>query len=80
VARHGLIAAYAESIQTVFVIAAPIGFIAFLAAWMIPHRELRRAVGSGPDTTTQSPAPPQVSEQEELAPSRATRATPPKLA
>jgi EmrB/QacA subfamily drug resistance transporter len=80
VARHGLIAAYAESIQTVFVIAAPIGFVAFLAAFMIPHRELRRGVGSSPAATTQSPAPPQGSEPEALAPSRASRATPPKLA
>ncbi|MGA2210816.1 MAG: MDR family MFS transporter [Acidimicrobiales bacterium] len=79
-ARHGLIAAYAESIQTVFVIAAPIGFVAFLAAWLIPHRELRRAVGSGADTTTQTLGPPEATEPEELAASRASRATPPELA
>ena len=42
--QHGLAAAYAESIQTVFIIAAPIGFIAFLASWLIPRLELRRGV------------------------------------
>jgi EmrB/QacA subfamily drug resistance transporter len=45
-ARHGVVAAYAESIQTVFVIAAPIGFLAFLGAWLIPHLELRRGVAT----------------------------------
>ena len=46
--HHGLAAAYAESIQTVFLIAAPIGAIAFLAAWFIPQVELRRGVGAAP--------------------------------
>ena len=46
-ARHGVVAAYAESIQTVFVIAAPVGFLAFLGAWLIPHLELRRGVATG---------------------------------
>jgi hypothetical protein len=45
-ARHGVVAAYAESIQTVFVIAAPIGLLAFLGAWLIPHLELRRGVAT----------------------------------
>src|ERR1019366_4649733 len=31
--HHGVAAAYAQSIQTVFTIAAPIGAIAFLASW-----------------------------------------------
>ena len=44
--HHGIAAAYAESIQTVFAIAAPIGAIAFLAAWFIPQVELRRGVGA----------------------------------
>jgi EmrB/QacA subfamily drug resistance transporter len=47
--QRGLAAGYAESIQTVFMIAAPIGFIAFLASWLIPRLELRRGVR----TTTQ---------------------------
>jgi hypothetical protein len=44
-AHHGIAAAYAESIQTVFMIAAPIGLIAFLVSWLIPQLELRQGVG-----------------------------------
>ena len=40
--RHGFVLGYAESIQTVFLIAAPIAFLAFLATWLIPQVELRR--------------------------------------
>jgi EmrB/QacA subfamily drug resistance transporter len=47
--HHGIAAAYAESIQTVFLIAAPIGVIAFVAAWFIPQVELRRGVGAAPE-------------------------------
>ncbi len=47
--HHGIATAYAESIQTVFLIAAPIGAIAFLAAWFIPQVELRRGVGAAPE-------------------------------
>jgi EmrB/QacA subfamily drug resistance transporter len=44
--HHGIALAYADSIQTVFVIAAPIGAIAFIAAWFIPQVELRRGVAA----------------------------------
>ena len=59
--HHGIAAAYAESIQTVFLIAAPIGAVAFLAAWFIPQVELRRGVGAAPEppldaTPTSDPA------------------------
>jgi EmrB/QacA subfamily drug resistance transporter len=68
---HGLAAAYAESIQTVFVIAAPIGLIAFLASCFIPRLELRRGVGtaqSSPDgSETDGPAQPLGSLPEPLA-------------
>ena len=40
--RHGFVAGDAESIQTVFLIATPIAFLAFLATWLIPQVELRR--------------------------------------
>ncbi len=50
--HHGIAAAYAESIQTVFVIAAPIAAIAFFVSWFIPQIELRKAVGSSPGTPT----------------------------
>ncbi len=53
VAVHdGIATAYAESIQTVFVIAAPIALIAFFASWLIPHLELRQAIGTSPGGAT----------------------------
>ena len=56
--HHGIAAAYAESIQTVFVIAVPICFLAFLATWLIPQVELRRGVGSASaDSAPQASAP-----------------------
>ena len=48
--HHGIAAAYAESIQTVFIIAAPIGLIALAASWFIPQVELRQGTGGSPDT------------------------------
>ena len=53
--HHGIAAAYAESIQTVFLIAAPIGVIAFVAAWFIPQVELRRGVGAAPEPPSDTP-------------------------
>ena len=49
-AHHAIAVANAQSIQTVFLIAAPIGLIAFFTSWLIPHVDLRRAVrsASGP--------------------------------
>jgi EmrB/QacA subfamily drug resistance transporter len=38
----GFTAGYAESIQTVFLVAVPIAALAFLATWLIPQVELRR--------------------------------------
>jgi EmrB/QacA subfamily drug resistance transporter len=48
-AQHGIAAAYAQSIQTVFMVAAPIGAVAFLASWLIPQVELRRGIGATGD-------------------------------
>jgi EmrB/QacA subfamily drug resistance transporter len=42
VARAGFVSGYAESIQTVFLIAVPIAVLAFLATWLIPQVELRQ--------------------------------------
>jgi EmrB/QacA subfamily drug resistance transporter len=53
--HHGIAAAYAQSIQTVFVIAAPIGLIAFLASLLIPQVELRREVGASLDASSDAP-------------------------
>jgi hypothetical protein len=71
--HYGIAAAYAESIQTVFLIATPIGFIAFLASWLIPQMELRRGVATptGASTATAAPAG-----EQPLAPSPASRAVP----
>jgi hypothetical protein len=43
--HRGLEAAYSQSIETVFIIAAPIAFVAFMSSWLIPQLELRRAIG-----------------------------------
>ena len=40
--HQGFVAGYAESIQTVFIVAVPIAALAFLATWLIPHVELRK--------------------------------------
>jgi MFS family permease len=40
--RHGFVMGYAESIQTVFMVAVPIAALAFLATWLIPQIELKK--------------------------------------
>jgi EmrB/QacA subfamily drug resistance transporter len=40
--RHGFVDGYAESIQTVFLVAAPVAALGFLATWLIPQVELRK--------------------------------------
>jgi len=40
--RQGFVGGYAASIQTVFLIAVPIAFLAFVACWFIPQVELQR--------------------------------------
>jgi MFS family permease len=65
--HHGIAAAYAQSIQTVFIIAAPIGLIAFLAAWLIPQVELRRGVGASPDSSVAVPPAPALKVSEPVA-------------
>ncbi len=40
--HSGFVAGYAESIQTVFLIAVPIAVLAFLASWLIPQVELKQ--------------------------------------
>ena len=77
--HHGLIAAYAESIQTVFIIAAPIGVLAFLASWLIPHVELRRGVATPASPADVATSAPAAEALEPLAPSAGSRATPTEL-
>jgi len=40
--RSGFEAGYAESIQTVFIVAVPIAALAFLATWFIPQVSLKQ--------------------------------------
>jgi EmrB/QacA subfamily drug resistance transporter len=40
--HQAFVAGYAESIQTVFIVAVPIAALAFLATWLIPQVELRQ--------------------------------------
>jgi EmrB/QacA subfamily drug resistance transporter len=47
--RAGFVDGYAESIQTVFLIAVPIAALAFIASWLIPQVELRSWVSAKPD-------------------------------
>jgi EmrB/QacA subfamily drug resistance transporter len=79
--HHGIVAAYAQSIQTVFIIAAPIGLVAFVAAWFIPHVELRRGVGAAkPSSEAASEATPAAKDPQRREPGRpatALRAVPP---
>jgi EmrB/QacA subfamily drug resistance transporter len=56
--RHGVEAAYAQSIQTVFTIAVPIAAVAFLASWLIPQVELRRGVGTARTAPPEEPVAP----------------------
>src|ERR1700759_1885751 len=40
--HQGIVAGYAEAIQTVFLVAVPIAALAFLATWFIPQVELKQ--------------------------------------
>jgi EmrB/QacA subfamily drug resistance transporter len=77
--HHGLIAAYAESIQTVFVIAAPIAILAFFASLLIPQLELRRGVGAAAAPPIAPTSPGEVVSSEPLVPSPSNNATPTDL-
>jgi hypothetical protein len=54
--HQGFVAGYAESIQTVFLIAVPIAVLAFLATWLIPQVELRQWAAPAATATTAAPA------------------------
>ncbi|HET9125615.1 MAG TPA: hypothetical protein VFN65_12100, partial [Solirubrobacteraceae bacterium] len=45
-AHHGYVLAYAQSLQTVFLIAVPIAAVAFLLTFLLPEITLRRAIGT----------------------------------
>ena len=50
VIRDGFVAGYAETIQTVFLVAVPIAALAFLFSWLIPQVELRKWSAPPPET------------------------------
>ncbi len=62
--HQGFVAGYAESIQTVFIIAVPIAALAFLATWLIPQVELKQ--WSGAATVPDSPASPEALDPEQV--------------
>jgi hypothetical protein len=68
----GFVAGYAESIQTVFLIAVPIAALAFLATWLIPQVELKRWGGGDTGEAAQQPGAPAAAE---VAPELAASAT-----
>jgi EmrB/QacA subfamily drug resistance transporter len=51
VVHAGFVAGYAQSIQTVFIVAVPIAALAFLATWLIPQVELKRWTTGGEKET-----------------------------
>jgi EmrB/QacA subfamily drug resistance transporter len=55
VVHADFVAGYAESIQTVFLVAAPIAMLAFLASWLIPQVELKQ----WPEAEIAGPAAPE---------------------
>ena len=62
VVHAGFVAGYAESIQTVFIVAVPIAALAFLATWLIPQVELKQwpeagSAQAGPDGTSPGQMP-----------------------
>jgi EmrB/QacA subfamily drug resistance transporter len=59
--HQGFVAGYAESIQTVFIVAVPIAALAFLATWLIPQVELKK----WPEPETVGAAEPAVDQRQQ---------------
>jgi hypothetical protein len=57
VVHQGFVAGYAESIQTVFLVAVPIAALAFLATWFIPQVELKQWAKPGAGTPSADTGP-----------------------
>lgn len=49
--HHGIVAAYASTIDTVFLVAVPIAFAAFALTWLLPEIRLRRRFDELADET-----------------------------
>jgi EmrB/QacA subfamily drug resistance transporter len=52
---QGVVEAFANSVQTVFLVALPVALIAFLLAWFLPDRELRSTVHATPRSPDDGP-------------------------
>lgn len=56
--RHGIIAAYSSTIDTVFLVAVPIAAVAFALTWLLPEIHLRRRFDELPDEDNPSLSEP----------------------
>jgi EmrB/QacA subfamily drug resistance transporter len=74
--HQGFVAGYAESIQTVFLIAVPIAALAFLATWLIPQVELKQWADKNPGVTGNDTTVAGGAARESLDPQDAGRADP----
>ena len=81
--HQGFVTGYAESIQTVFLVAVPITALAFLASWLIPQVELKQwpeAGSAGPDKAIPAAgaavAPEALADDEEAPQAGARQAAP----
>jgi MFS family permease len=72
--HQGLVAGYAQTIQTVFGVAVPFAALAFLATWLIPQVELRQWAKAAPAARQAAGQPPLT--HEALDPQQAGRADP----
>ncbi len=72
VVHQGFVAGYAESIQTVFLIAVPIAALAFLATWLIPQVELKQWSGAGAEVPDAAMSVPGATVAPEALPAQST--------
>src|SRR5262249_26125578 len=63
VVHQGFVAGYAQSIQTVFLVAVPIAALAFLVTWLIPQVELQQWTPTEAPSTTTVTATPSIATQ-----------------
>jgi EmrB/QacA subfamily drug resistance transporter len=56
--RHGYQLAFSSSLATVFLVAVPVGAVAFILSWLLPELHLRGASTDKPEPTTAGTTPP----------------------
>jgi EmrB/QacA subfamily drug resistance transporter len=71
--HQGFVAGYAQSIQTVFLVAVPVAALAFLATWLIPQVELTQwdAAAATTEAATPEAATPEAATPEAATPGAA---------